>query len=305
MSRILFIENLLFNEYGKKVDIKVIIYGKLKKILFDENNNKFFYSNKRDFIHSIKSYSSHYKFIIFDLKETLFLNNINNIFKSIKNNNNLVVTIDSFGKFYPYIDLIYLPCFRNFYHNEGYDLKKITFGWDKYLIKKNNLNNGQKNITIFTGGSDAYNLLEFFLKKASMVKYKNIHFKFFVGPLADFKRQDIYPKNIELIENTLNINNYLNSSTTALCIYGVNYYQLLFSKVPTVVFFPTNRHKDFDYLQKLDVSIISKNAHSAFEDVVGLFNDDSFCDKLKKNITKFLPKYSTHPFIKAINSLNA
>tara|TARA_B100000963_G_scaffold347027_1_gene352892 strand:+ start:26 stop:1033 length:1008 start_codon:yes stop_codon:yes gene_type:complete len=145
-----------------------------------------------------------------------------------------------------------------------------------YLKKDKKIKTIKKNIFIFMGGADRKNYTLRFIKHFKKSKFKNFIFNFVIG-INNKKKKEITQlskkvPNYKVFYNLKNLKNLMSYASFAISNGGQVIWELIFSKVPNVIFCKNNYKNN----------IVSKNKKKIGLDIFEIKNDKTFKVYLKK-----------------------
>lgn len=221
------------------------------------------------------------KFIIFDIPfeniSTDFLKCLTRL-KSLKIK---IIGIDSLLSYTQYCDLVHMPTF-------WVDPSKLTnaqcpvsYGWDSYLLspsqKYKSWQPGNK-IIILTGGSDVDKLGETLPCELDAMLPLGLEIHWIKGPYANTPHLPSVPRLGWIIEDSPeNLVELMGEMHYALTVFGVSFFELLRTGIPTVVFSPYG-NKDQTELTKINeenLCYVADDQSNAVQSLVKLMRNNN------------------------------
>lgn len=233
-----------------------------------------------------------YSALIFDLYLNHNIENLNELFKQIKQRHVRLIGIDALLEHCNILDLIWIPAF-NFDFSGHSDCKSLLkSGWDSLLIQKRlehtDWSPGSK-VLILTGGSDVSKLGETLPAQLDTVLDKDTDLHWVRGPFSD---APILPNKCRLnwtIHNApQKLDELIVQSDYVMTVFGVSFFEVLQYGIPTVVFSPygVKDNKELDALSKEGVAIVEANASSAVNSLVKLMTEEELAREYSSNALK-------------------
>jgi spore coat polysaccharide biosynthesis predicted glycosyltransferase SpsG len=291
---------LIVCQAGKKVGLghlsRSIVIAKILKKNFQANvklliqGNPVFHKDlinfKHDFFPSknsmVKKLRTQYSIniVFFDLHPKMVPLNFVEALNYFRISKTKLIAIDGLIDFRSSLDLIFIPSFQCFVATVSSRGAPIIYGWDCFLLdqsfKKKNWSPGQ-NVIVLTGGSDVSNLGKNLLELLNKKLPKDTNLDWVVGPYASrpiLKKK----KNINIKEylSPDNVSKLMQKANYAITVYGVAFFELLKTGVPTIVF-PAIKSKnkaEIDIIKKSGVAVVAKNKYEATELLVKLMSNN-------------------------------
>ena len=291
---------LIVCQAGKKVGLghlsRSIVIAKILKKNFQANvklliqGNPVFHKDlvnfKHDFFPSknsmVKKLRTQYSIniVFFDLHPKMVPLNFVEALNYFRISKTKLIAIDGLIDFRSSLDLIFIPSFQCFVATVSSRGAPIIYGWDCFLLdqsfKKKNWSPGQ-NVIVLTGGSDVSNLGKDLLELLNKKLPKDTNLDWVVGPYASrpiLKKK----KNINIKEYLTpdNVSKLMQKANYAITVYGIAFFELLKTGVPTIVF-PAIKSKnkaEIDIIKKSGVAVVAKNKYEATELLVKLMSNN-------------------------------
>jgi spore coat polysaccharide biosynthesis predicted glycosyltransferase SpsG len=291
---------LIVCQAGKKVGLghlsRSIVIAKILKKNFQANvklliqGNPVFHKDlinfKHDFFPSknsmVKKLRTQYSIniVFFDLHPKMVPLNFVEALNYFRISKTKLIAIDGLIDFRSSLDLIFIPSFQCFVATVSSRGAPIIYGWDCFLLdqsfKKKNWSPGQ-NVIVLTGGSDVSNLGKNLLELLNKKLPKDTNLDWVVGPYASrpiLKKK----KNINIKEylSPDNVSKLMQKANYAITVYGIAFFELLKTGVPTIVF-PAIKSKnkaEIDIIKKSGVAVVAKNKYEATELLVKLMSNN-------------------------------
>lgn len=236
--------------------------------------------------------NNEYSALIFDLYLNHNIENLNELFKQIKQRHVRLIGIDALLEHCNILDLIWIPAF-NFDFSGHSDCKSLLkSGWDSLLIQKRlehtDWSPGSK-VLILTGGSDVSKLGETLPAQLDTVLDKDTDLHWVRGPFSD---PPILPNKCRLnwtIHNApQKLDELIVQSDYVMTVFGVSFFEVLQYGIPTVVFSPygVKDNKELDALSKEGVAIVEANASNAVNSLVKLMTEEELAREYSSNALK-------------------
>lgn len=292
LSRLLALAQSLKKD--KKIVPEFLIFGDLIKKNELDSFVVHNFSVDSDFAQTIQNLLKHnnIKAMVIDIYHSHNISNLHNLFIQLKQQNILIIGIDSLIEYCNILDIIWVPSFNFDISKYSYCKSVLRSGWDTYLIqkrlKRKEWKSGTK-ILVLTGGSDVANLGKTLPTQLDHILNKNSEVHWVKGPLSD---NPILPEKCKLKwvfhDAPQQLDKIIVQSNYVLTAFGVSFFEVLQYGIPTVVFSPYDNkdYKDLVTLSKEDVAIVSYNSGSAIKELSNLMNDEKLAKKLSINALK-------------------
>lgn len=298
----------------KKLNVEVdfIIAGESINFDFPKDFNVFFTNENQDLEAAIEKsiQKNNYNLICIDAFEKLISEEFQRILNVMKSRNIKFITIDYLVDFYQYTDLIYIPNFLapNIVL-ENQTSTKIVYGWDCFLLNVNNQDvktDLESHSLILTGGSDVTSLGLTWPNLLNELLPNNTKIDWVTGP---FSISPKFPKDssVNFVEHVAppSLNLLMSQAKAAATIYGVSFYELIASNVPTVVFSPygDKNKRELDEIKNLGIALVAKDVYEATKLLRDLIEDESLQKSLSLRAGKTISKYSGERFAEEVDLL--
>jgi spore coat polysaccharide biosynthesis predicted glycosyltransferase SpsG len=291
---------LIVCQAGKKVGLghlsRSIVVAKILKKNFQANvklliqGNPVFHKDLINFRHVffplknsiVKKLRTQYSIniVFFDLHPKMVPLNFAEALNYFRISKTKLIAIDGLIDFRSSLDLIFIPSFQCTASTVPSRGAPIIYGWDCFLLdqsfKKKNWAPGQ-NVIVLTGGSDVSNLGKHLLELLNKKLPKNTNLDWVVGPYASrpiLKKK----KNINIKEylSPNNVSKLMQKANYAITVYGVAFFELLKTGVPTIVFpaIKSKNKSEIDIIKKSGVAVVAKNKYEATELLVELMSNN-------------------------------
>jgi spore coat polysaccharide biosynthesis predicted glycosyltransferase SpsG len=278
LSRSIVVAKILKKNF--QANVKLIIQG---DPVFHKDLINFeyeFFSSKKSIVKKLLTQHS-INIVFFDLYSKMIPSNFTEALNYLRINKIKLVAIDGLIAFRSSLDLIFIPSFHNLLFKGPTSGAPIIYGWDCFLLdqsfKKKKWFPGQ-NVIVLTGGSDASNLGKYFLELLNKKLPKNTNLYWVIGPYAS--RPVLKEKKIINIKEYLspnNISKLMQKANYAISVFGVSFFELLKTGIPTVVF-PAIKSKnklEIEIIKKSGVAIVAKNEYEATRLLIKLMSDNN------------------------------
>jgi len=289
LSRLLALADTLRKD--SNVIPEFLIFGDFIKKDELVNFNVHAFSLVDDFVTTIENILeiNNFDTLIFDLYANHNIDNLDKLFKQLKQRNIYLIGIDSLIEHCNILDLIWIPSF-NFDYGRHVDCNSILkSGWDSFLIQKRlrhkEWSPGSK-VLILTGGSDVSNLGKTLPVQLDEVLDKNTDVHWVRGPFSGVPN---LPKNRRLnwvIHNAPEqLDELIVQSDYVMTAFGVSFFEVLQYGIPTVVFSPygSKDNNELDALSKEGVAIVEANPTRAINSLIELMNNDKLAREYSMN----------------------
>lgn len=233
---------------------------------------------------------------IFDLKEDLIKINFENILVKIQKNNGIVVSIDGLLFYEKFIDYIFLPTFLK---KDNFDLinkKKISWGWNNFLLNSkydNTISKSTfKDILILTGGSDTTKIGQTLPKLIDINFKKKASIKWVIGPFSKYPKIDMIENDRwEFIKSPAYLDDLMLETKIAITVFGVSFFELLYYGIPTIVFSPygLKDNKELQEIEKLGVALVAKDESDVVIKLNDLYNNELMQTELSEKSKNLFP----------------
>jgi len=273
-------EFLIFGDFIKKDDL-----GKFKVHSF---------SLVDDFVGSINTtlINNEYAVLIFDLYKNHNIDNLNELFKQLKQRDVHLISVDALIEHCDILDLIWVPSF-NFDFSEYAECNSVLkSGWDSFLIQKRlehtDWSPGSK-VLILTGGSDVSKLGETLPAQLDEMLGKDAEVHWVRGP---FSRAPNLPNSCRLNwtihDAPEQLDELIVQSDYVMTVFGVSFFEVLQYGTPTVVFSPygIKDNKELDALSKEGVAAVEANSGRAVNSLIELMNNEKLAREYSMNALK-------------------
>ena len=233
--------------------------------------------------------NNEYAALIFDLYPNHNIDNLNELFRQLKQHDAHLIGVDGLLEHCDILDLIWVPAF-NFDFSGHTDCNSVLkSGWDSFLIQKRlehtEWSPGSK-VLILTGGSDVSKLGETLPAQLDAVLGKDTDVHWVRGP---FSGAPILPNKCRLLWTIHNAPEQLDElivqSDYAMTVFGVSFFEVLQYGIPTVVFSPygIKDNKELNALSKEGVAIVEGNSTRAINSLVELMNNEKLAREYSLN----------------------
>jgi spore coat polysaccharide biosynthesis predicted glycosyltransferase SpsG len=224
--------------------------------------------------------TNEYSVLIFDLYPSHHIDNLNKLFKQLKQRDLHLISVDALMEHCDILDLIWVPSFNFDCDDYSHCNSVLRSGWDSFLIQKRlehtEWSPGSK-ILILTGGSDVSKLGKTLPAQLDEVLGKDAEVHWVRGPFAD---APIIPNKCRLNWTIHNAPEQLDElivqSDYVMTVFGVSFFEILQYGIPTVVFSHDGMkdHQNLDALSKEGVAMVEANPALAINSLVALMHDD-------------------------------
>jgi spore coat polysaccharide biosynthesis predicted glycosyltransferase SpsG len=309
LSRLLALAQSLKKD--KKIVPEFLIFGDLIKKNELDSFVVHNFSVDSDFVQTIQNLLKHnnIKAMVIDIYHSHNISNLHNLFIQLKQQNILIIGIDSLIEYCNILDIIWVPSFNFDISKYSYCKSVLRSGWETYLIQKRLKHKEWKSgtkILVLTGGSDVANLGKTLPTQLDHILNKNSEVHWVKGPLSD---NPILPEKCKLKwvfhDAPQQLDKIIVQSNYVLTAFGVSFFEVLQYGIPTVVFSPYDNkdYKDLVTLSKEDVAIVSYNSGSAIKELSNLMNDEKLAKKLSINALKKMSINGSEKLSKEIHLL--
>ncbi len=257
-----------------------VIGPETKKIFLDERPAKFL-DEGCSILERFRLNRPSIDLVIIDVSEKYLPAWITDVLKNATQSGAKIVAIDSLD-LRPYVDLVFAPSFRIPRDIGGSDASaSVAYGWDCFLLDGSpelvEWRSGS-GVLVLTGGSDATNLGRCWPTLLDKLLPAGTQINWVTGPFSESPCWPNTPR-LDIVEHKApsNLIPLISSSNYAVTVYGVSFFELVQSGIPTVVFSPYG-DKDRDELEeinRLGLAIIAKDEVEATEGLVDLMANPS------------------------------
>jgi len=195
--------------------------------------------------------------------DTNQLRKICSIFKKI--GNPFIIALDKLSVLLPVVDQLFIPSFYT-----ELSSKKVSVGWQNYILPDQTCSNKKKQVLILTGGSDALNFGQNLPRILEQHIPETWSIKWVQGPYA--KKPDIPEKNPRwhLYHNPENIQQLISDSKVIVSSYGLSFIESLQAGAATLLL-PVHHLcslKEIAALKRFNCCLVANN----FSDIPYLLN---------------------------------
>ena len=285
----------------KKIIPEFLIFGDLIRKVELDSYVVHNFQVESDFTQTIQDLlkDNDFKAIVIDVYKNHNINNLQNFFLQLKQQNILIIGIDSLIEYCDILDINWIPSFNSDINQHIKNFKGLLkSGWDSYLIQKRLKNKEWKSgskILVLTGGSDISILRKTLPTHLDQTLHANSEVHWVKGPLSD---NPILPEKRKLKwifhDSPQQLDELIVDSNYVLTVFGVSFFEVLQYGIPTVVFSPYDNKDDKDLaaLSKEGVALVAYNLKSAIKELSNLMIDEKLAKKLsnkcvKKNVNKW------------------
>lgn len=219
-------------------------------------------------------------FIIFDLPAKQIDDVFIDFLKQLRSLAIKVIGIDNFD-YSAYCDMVHIPAFWVSSLQLAHAQCPVSYGWDSYLLappKKLKLWQPGNKIIVLTGGSDVTKLGETLPCELDAMLPLGLEMHWIKGPYADTPRLPSVPRLSWIIEGAPeNLVELMGEMHYALTVFGVSFFELLRTGIPTVVFSPYG-NKDQAELTKINeenVCYVADDQSNAVQSLVKLMRNNN------------------------------
>ena len=305
LKRSLSISNALRSNFN--CSSKFIVYGKpvllenLKNIDFE------FIDIRKQFSKSILE-NLQFDILFLDISKKYIPKHFSDFLKKAKEKKKILISIDGLIDYEEFLDLIFIPSFKAPNIKKKLNYKKIIFGWDCYLlddqIERVKWNKGRK-ILALTGGSDPYNLCNSLPNLLNKKIDKNYFIDWVVGPFSNPPNLDNKDNNFIEHFSPPNLNSFYKNTNYVLTVYGVSFFESLYSGIPTVVFSANKdeNKEELEILKKSDLALVAKDQFEAVDLLNELIENKGLALKLHKKTIDQIKTKGTQRILNEIKTL--
>jgi spore coat polysaccharide biosynthesis predicted glycosyltransferase SpsG len=231
-----------------------------------------------------------YHLLVLDLYKQSLGDEFQGFFCKVRGCSAKVVAIDGLLGFEDLIDLIYIPSFfQNTLSCNQKSKANSIYGWECYLIEVEAVEKSSPNegihILVLTGGSDVNHLGRFWPDLLNEIELDiPITIDWVVGPYSEEPvMPPIFKNNFVLHFSPKGLNELIQKADFSLTLYGVSFFELLKSKVPTVVYANESNDFEIEALEREDVAVIAKKVDSAVPLLKNLILDKKKTERISSN----------------------
>jgi len=197
-----------------------------------------------------------------------------------------LIAIDGLIRFRSMLDLIFLPTFLFVPPSDLPDGAPIVYGWDCFLlnveVRPSRWQNGPR-VLALTGGSDVSGLGERWPSLLDKELLPNTELHWVTGPFANMARMPKAPR-IQIVNHIApaGLGPLMSTSNYAVTVFGVSFFELLYSGIPTVVF-AVQENKDQSLLhevRRLGLALVADDVTEATILLSKLMNDENLAREL-------------------------
>ena len=304
LKRSLVIANALRSNFN--CSLKFIIYGEplfidnLKDIDFE------FIDIKKQFSDSTLE-NLEFDILFLDISKKYIPKHFSNFLNIVKAKNKKIISIDGLIDYEEFLDLIFIPSFKAPKIYKKLNYKKIIYGWDCFLIddqiERTNWTEGKK-ILVLTGGSDVKNFCNSLPNILDKKVDKKYIIDWIVGPFSNRPKLDIKNDNFSEHFSPRSLNSYYKNANYVLTLYGVSFFESLYSGIPTVVFSANkDENKDeLEILKKSEIALVAKDQIEAVDLLNELIENKNLALKLHK---KTIDQIKTNGTLRILNEIKS
>jgi spore coat polysaccharide biosynthesis predicted glycosyltransferase SpsG len=279
LSRLLALAETLRKD--NKVVPEFLIFGDLiKKDELDKFKVHSF-SFEYEFVDTINRtlLTNRYAILIFDLYPNHNIDNINELFKQLKQRKLYLIGVDALIEYCDILDLIWVPAFYFDFSKYAHCNSVLKSGWDSFLIQKRlehtEWSPGSR-ILILTGGSDVSKLGKTLPAQLEAALGRDAKVHWVRGPFSD---APILPNkcrlNWTIHDAPESLDELIVQSDYVMTVFGVSFFEVLQYGIPTVVFSPygIKDNKELDALSKEGVAMVASGYKSQVDCLVELMSN--------------------------------
>lgn len=199
-----------------------------------------------------------------------------------------LVGIDSFVNQYNFLDLLFIPSFRNPLPTLTPSSSVLVYGWDCFLL---NVPKAPKpwrpgnTILALTGGADATKLGKHWPSLLNEHLPSDAELAWVTGPFAQPAEFPQTPR-IKIVNHFSppNLTLLMTQCQYAATVYGVSFFELLGHGIPTVVFSPygTKDSEELDVVASEGLALVARDEYEATELLSQLTTDDALAKSLSE-----------------------
>ena len=289
LSRLLALAETLRKD--NKVIPEFLIFGNIIKKGDLEKFKVHSFSLEDDFVDTINKtlINNEYTVLIFDLYPNHNIDNLNELFKHLKQRDLHLISVDALIEYCDILDLIWIPSFNYDFSGYSYCSSVLKSGWDSFLIQKRlehtEWSPGSK-VLILTGGSDVSKLGKTLPTQLDEVLGKDAEVHWVRGP---FSRAPNLPNSCRLNwtihDAPEQLDELIVQSDYVMTVFGVSFFEVLQYGIPTVVFSPygIKDNNELDALSKEGVAIVEANPEGSINSLIELMNNDKLAKEYSMN----------------------
>lgn len=197
-----------------------------------------------------------------------------------------IVAIDGLLQYRAMLDLIFIPSFHHMAPADARSTTPIVFGWDCFLLNLQEIPRGWhrgRRILALTGGSDVTGLGQSWPAILDGTLPSDTVCHWVKGPFA---QAPVLPQAPRIQFHThlapSGLGSLMQSSSYAVTVFGVSFFELLYLGIPTVVFSPYGSKDDLelDAITKAGAALVARDEREATDRLSALMHDDRLAAQL-------------------------
>jgi len=197
-----------------------------------------------------------------------------------------LVAIDGLLQYRAMLDLIFIPSFHHADPADARNAAPIVFGWDCFLLNLHETPRGWqpgRRVLALTGGSDATGLGQTWPAILDGTLPSDTVCHWVKGPFA---QAPVLPQAPRIQFHThlapSGLGSLMQSSSYAVTVFGVSFFELLYLGIPTVVFSPYGSKDDLelDAITKAGAALVARDEREATDRLFALMHDDHLAAQL-------------------------
>ena len=249
--------------------------------------------------------------IVMDVTQSGMGSDLKAVLKSQAKKGTKLVAIDSLPGLENSLDLLYAPSFFAPHQTSRIiERVNIVYGWDCYLLDVCESPDFVKphpgSVLVMTGGSDVHELGQKWPAMIDKELASNIHIHWVTGP---FSAKPEIPRNPRLgwHEHTgmASLGELFRRAEFALTLYGVGFFELLASGVPTVVYSPYGERdkSELEEIERMGLSEVAWSAEQAVQSLAAITTDEKRKEAIQKKIRGLNMTYRAGRFVAELKKL--
>lgn len=249
--------------------------------------------------------------IVLDLHPCLVPQDIDDLLKALRQEGRKVIGVDDSLCHCYNLDMLFIPAFQCSLSRNTYGTPPIVFGWDCFLLNVKRspvVWKPGRYVLALTGGSDATGLGKTFPTLLNETLSDDTELHWVTGPYA---QPPVWPSSSSFYmlnhQAPAGLDDLMVSSTYAVTVYGVSFFELLYYGVPTVVFSPYGGKDDAELaaIAEAGIAVVAEDEIEAVEKLKELMTNDATAVALSQKARHKLSVFGGHTFAQAVAALLA
>ena len=187
-----------------------------------------------------------------------------------------LIALDKLSALLDIVDLLFVPCFYS-----GLQSKKVSFGWQNYILPDFPASVKARQVLVLTGGSDFLGLRNILPELLETCIPGDFQIKWVVGPYSEWPEIPFVSGRWQCLENPENLQGLFACSQIVMTCYGVSFFEALKAGATTVLLEPQKivSNEELAELERQKVCIMIRDLNRLPEVLLELFQNLTLISK--------------------------